>query len=724
MFLRFVTRIFKIRPENQPVPAIAGCSTWPTPDDPSKTPSHREAGESAEKDREREEDETETLDVNDPENSHNTNTSEPPSKKRRVFEHKFNNEWLTTYPWLQRKGDKNFCTCCGRTFKCSLFDIKRHLNTEFHKRNMLKLKNTPKITDVIIDEAIIKRHRLAKEAELKICGFLHEHNLPFLLAEHLPSFIRSICPDSDIAKNISCSRTKATYVTNNFLNTQQLETISNKLKINKFSIIIDETTDINTEKSLVIVTRFYDETIKKVTDSFFGLIKIENCSAENIFSTILNHFKKHEIPIENMVGIAADNAAVMKGHKSGVQARFKEILPHIFFLGCTCHSIHLCASAAANKLPRSVEDFIRDVYNYFSNSSKRIDELRECQVFCQLKPTKLLHPAQTRWLSLQAAVDRVIQNWDALILFFTNECFNQNLHACDNILSSLKNPLYKLYFYFLSYILDIVNSLNLEFQSTKIKIHLLLNRTSDLYKTILKTYIRPEYIIKNKSNLKNIDPQNPQNFLPMDTIYFGAKVETYLSENANVLNPDAIKNFKIKCLDFYIELAKQIKDRFDFGNPVLSFITCFDPKSAISGEVSSIIVNCKKFFPNLVLDDEQLNSEWRMLPDITELVDLAKSNSYDMEIFWIKVFDIKNALDEAMFPNLTFFVKGILALPHSSAAAERIFSQLFLLKSKIRNRLSIETCSNILHVKELLGNETCYSWSPDSSMVKKYRANK
>ena len=121
-----------------------------------------------------------------------------------------------------------------------------------------------------------------------------------------------------------------------------------------------------------------------------------------------------------LVGFAADNAAVMKGNRIGVQARFKEILPNIYTLGCVCHSVHMCASAAAGKLPIYIEDFITDIYNYFSNSSKRIDQLNECQVFCNLKPHKLLHPAQTRWLSLQAAVDRVLENWDPLIMFFTN----------------------------------------------------------------------------------------------------------------------------------------------------------------------------------------------------------------------------------------------------------------------------------------------------------------
>lgn len=173
------------------------------------------------------------------------------------------------------------------------------------------------------------------------------------------------------------------------------------LESTKFSLIIDETTDISTEKSLALVVRYYDEKTMSVRDRFFGLLKLEDCTAEAIFNAICNYITKNDIPINNLIGLAADNASVMIGKHIGVQARFKELLPHLFVLGCKCHSFHLCASAAANKLPRSLEEFIRNIYNYFSNSSKRLEKLKQYQIFVNLKPHKMLHPAQTRWLSLQ-----------------------------------------------------------------------------------------------------------------------------------------------------------------------------------------------------------------------------------------------------------------------------------------------------------------------------------
>lgn len=82
----------------------------------------------------------------------------------------------------------------------------------------------------------------------------------------------------------------------------------------------------------------------------------------------------------------------------------------IIAMGCTCHSFHLCASRACEKLPSTVEQFCRDIYNYFSNSNKRIKELKECEVFCAEKPHRMLRPAQTRWLPLGTAVARIFEH--------------------------------------------------------------------------------------------------------------------------------------------------------------------------------------------------------------------------------------------------------------------------------------------------------------------------
>lgn len=133
----------------------------------------------------------------------------------------------------------------------------------------------------------------------------------------------------------------------------------------------------------------------------------------------------------------------------------------------------------------------------------------------------------------------------------------------------------------------------------------------------------------------------------------------------------------------------------------LKFVSIFNRSEVLSGNVSTIAVSNNNFFANLITDVEKLNYEWRMLSDLEQL---QKCKNFELD-FWDTGFNLNNEMNEPMFPNLSIFVKGIHCLYHSSAAAERVFSQLFLLKT-VRNRLNIETCCNILYIKELLNNST------------------
>lgn len=165
--------------------------------------------------------------------------------------------------------------------------------------------------------------------------------------------------------------------------------VIDKLKAVKFSIIIDETTDIGIKKSFVIVARYWSDEYKKVIDRYVDLVEVE------LYVRRITFYLKE---------FASDNANVMMGAIKGVQAKIKELAPYIYFQGCSCHSFHLCSSPAASKLPNSVEQFVRDIYSYFSHSIKRIAELRECEIFAEETRHSLLHPSQTRWLSLKVLI--------------------------------------------------------------------------------------------------------------------------------------------------------------------------------------------------------------------------------------------------------------------------------------------------------------------------------
>lgn len=98
-------------------------------------------------------------------------------------------------------------------------------------------------------------------------------------------------------------------------------------------------------------------------------------------------------------------------------------------------------------------------------------------------------PSQTRWLSLESIVTRILEQWSALKLFFPNETLAENIGKAKHILAAMNNNSFKLYFTFLSYILDIVNKINVQFQAEGFRMHILVSSITSMYKTVLKNFI-------------------------------------------------------------------------------------------------------------------------------------------------------------------------------------------------------------------------------------------
>ena len=73
-----------------------------------------------------------------------------------------------------------------------------------------------------------------------------------------------------------------------------------------------------------------------------------------------------------------------------------------------------------------------------------------------------------------------------------------------------------------------------------------------------------------------------------------------------------------------------------------------------------------------------------------------------------------------MFLNLYKLAVHVLTLPHISACAERIFSKLALLKSKLTNKLKVKTCNSMLSALNLIDKDI-EDWIPCDELISKYR---
>lgn len=232
----------------------------------------------------------------------------------------------------------------------------------------------------------------------------------------------------------------ATSIVKNVVGRSAFEIIVAKLKKQYFSIIIDESTDKSSIKHLAIIVRLVDCDTFVVKDEFACFKEISIATANGVLEAIMDFFKKNDIPYQsNLIGFAADGAASMFGIHHSVKTLLEDEVKGIFVMKCICHSLALCASYAAEKIPDDIEDFVREVYVYMKYSFKRQTEFSEFQAFVEAKPHKLLHPSQTRWLSLISSINRIIEQYQALKLYFQVHFLIDK--KTEQIFSKLSNPL-------------------------------------------------------------------------------------------------------------------------------------------------------------------------------------------------------------------------------------------------------------------------------------------
>jgi hypothetical protein len=236
-----------------------------------------------------------------------------------------------------------------------------------------------------------------KNFEQKIMTFAVEHNLSFNSLDHLTKLIKEAAKiPANTVQNLKLSRTKGTKIVLDTFAPRQQKKLAEILSKTKFSIIADESSDVSATKCLALTVRYFDITIKS---QFLCLLEVPQADAKTLFDVIMAKFNDLKINFSNEIGYGADNANVMTGEVSGLKARMKKINPHIFSMGCVCHSLDLCSSAAAKTLPSSIKQFLQDVYNHFSRNAKRKFRFKHHQELCGVLGYTILRHSNTRWLS-------------------------------------------------------------------------------------------------------------------------------------------------------------------------------------------------------------------------------------------------------------------------------------------------------------------------------------
>ena len=357
---------------------------------------------------------------------------------------------------------------------------------------------------------------------------------------------------------------------------------------------------------------------------------------------------------------------------------------------CISHRLHLAGKDAANEVQyfKKYEATCKELYSYFSGSYKRMLNLKMIQESNDDPQLAILNIINTRWLSLSNVVKNLYQILDSII-----DALNfDSLHASDQrdrdrakkILELIdsKFKITTMYMADLTYILTILCK---TFQQDIISLSEVKSSLDAAIATIKTQFIGiddqpPIY----GTNLQQYLQKNPfyNNHIPDDFVHF-AKALVH-SLQARFPHNDLYDSMKI--LDPK-ELPLQESELSSYGIEELELLCEYfgNQKYKSNGTTVQPLINsleCKK--------------EWQMVKHIMKSI-----RKYDIIEGWRHIWSTRPQF-KSQFPNINILINIniVLLVPLSNANVERVFSQHKLTKTRLRNRMNVETLD--MHLMILL----------------------
>ncbi|KAI4468059.1 thap domain protein [Holotrichia oblita] len=132
------------------------------------------------------------------------------------------------------------CKYCHVVLKAHKKDLVGHAKTEKHNKSTAREKSCKSISQI---------YKPVLSEKTKIAAFIAEH-CSFLTVDHLINVLPQLDPSSDALKNLKLHRTKCSMLIKNVLGPSMLEALIEEIGDFPYSIIIDESTDLSTQKVL------------------------------------------------------------------------------------------------------------------------------------------------------------------------------------------------------------------------------------------------------------------------------------------------------------------------------------------------------------------------------------------------------------------------------------------------------------------------------------------
>lgn len=433
----------------------------------------------------------------------------------------------------------------------------------------------------------------------------------------------------------------------------------------KFSLLADESTNINNKSELSICVRFVKN--NQPVERFLNIVALSDTKAQTIIDAISNELTKHNLSYDNIIACGFDGASNMSGNKGGVR-RFvsDKVGREVPYIHCRAHVLSLALTSMRNKFPKIKRVFhvLKDIYKLFHQSPKREELLHKIQAILNDPILKIPEAIEIRWLSHYKIVHAIKQSYIAI----TTTCEHIHQDGADlaslagGILLSLREESFIVLLCGLDEILGAISNLSLTLQGPTICISAL-----------------PTLIKSTTCHLNKILEGLKQDSVNKSTIIKNA---TDISSKLNSLKKDDYFKETISCLSQFLEQTiKEMNRRFnDTALTLIEGCAIFEDYKSFSNSSEKIIEQLCDCFSLNENEKDGVLSDYKSFMFVAS--QKVKTNGYP-------ITDLLEA--NIGYEHLKKLSESILCIPIGTPTVERSFSAMNRIMTDLRNRMGQDT---------------------------------
>lgn len=512
---------------------------------------------------------------------------------------KFQKEWLERKDssgckisvWGERRGDSGllcvFCQNLISTVK-GFYYIRQHYETDRHKKMCLeKLDgNQLHLSTNKDDEASGMRLYSVKDsaytAELIWCLKMISGNIPTNFCQDIAHVFRAMFPSPGaVPEELSLNPTKARYLISDALGPHFRKKILNDIGSSYFTLLFDETTNNAGAKELQTAVRYWSEERRNVATCHLETFFLGHATAETVKAHLLKALDNADLPQAKLLMLGSDgpkvNQKVFLLMNEDVKAVRGKGLVNLGF--CNIHMVHNAFQKGLEELGSDASELIISLYSFFKDWPSRWEDF--CLILDQmdLPNVRFLKHVSSRWLTIEAAAQRLLGHWDAVIEYFLKfvplkQATLLKTNAFKRILPLLKKSTIKAELKFICVSAGLFQGFTGLYQKNEPLVHVLSKHINELIIVIMGRSCKKKAV---KSYAEGITENafQAKNLLPVQEIVLGDDLDSLLAHVSSAEKDQ----FTLQIRNHYTAAGKYILEKNLIFSQVLKRFRCLRPES-------------------------------------------------------------------------------------------------------------------------------------------------